>query len=276
MFPSTFHSQLKNILLAGAALSLAACGGSGSYRVASVGSVAQTDGGSTADTGSDGAGTTGSGSSVSTGTTAGTSGTGSTGGTGSSGSTGTKAVGRVLVTAGNTVIGASSKHNALATKINGLAPGTTQITGTVTTVLRKSGQSLVDLGNGQSLILNGAGGKLGEIVKIDLLSRTVTGASSGSRLLGVSVLSPTVASGSVAAVNAGNSGPLLTVGSGTGSTPSGALAPVKGVLAPVNGVLAPVTGGVTGSVTGSTGTTGATGHVTGVVGGTLGGLKGGH
>lgn len=272
MFLSIFHSPLKSLLLASAALSLAACGGSGSYRVASVGSVAGTDGGSTSDAGNDTAGTggTGSGSSGSTGSTGTTGGTGTTSGTGSGGSTGTNAVGRVLVTAGNTVIGASGKHNALATKINGLAPGTTQITGTVTTVLRKSGESLVDLGNGQSLILNGAGGKVGEIVKIDLLSRTVTGASSGSRLLGVSVLSPTVATGTVAGVNVGNSGPLLTVGSG--STASGVLAPVNGVLAPVGGVLAPVTGGVTGG----TGTTGATGHVTGVVGGVLGGLKGGH
>jgi hypothetical protein len=268
------NTALKTLTIAGAALSLAACGSSGSYRVASVGSV-PADTGSTGQGGSDGS-SAGSGDGA-------TGGGGSGSGTGSgSGGTMTTAgipvVGKVLVTAGNTVIGVSGKHNALAERINGLAPGATNITGTVTTVLRKTGQTLVDLGQGQSLILASARGKLGEVVKIDLLSKTVVAANAGSSLIGVSVLSPTVATGTLAAVNLANNGPVLTVGGGSSASGAlnavnGAIAPVNGVLAPVTGALTPVTTAVLGSSAGS-GTAPITGKVGAVVGGLVGGLKG--
>jgi hypothetical protein len=237
----------KLFLASVAMVSLAACESSGSYRVASIGSVP-------GDTGSSGAGGDGSGSGSGSGGTnngGGSGGTGTGTGTGNGGGTGTGSgnggggtgtaqaglVGKVLVTAGNTVIGAAGKQNALVTGVqnNVLTP----VNATVTRILTKTGQTLVDVGSGQSLILNGTGGKLGDLLKIDLASAKVIGAPTGSPLLGVSVLSPTVATGRLAAVNVGNNGPLVQLGNGT----AGGTGILSKVGTTVNGVLGGSTGG---------------------------------
>ena len=293
MFDTRLIASGKLLLACTTALSLAACESAGSYRVASVGSVPDSGSGSASDGSGSGdtAGTgSGSGSSGTAGSGSGT-GTGSTGSTGGSGgSQGTLGSG-ILVTAGNTVIGAAGKQSALTNAT--LLPTAGKVSGVVTAVLTKTGQTLVNLGSGQSLILNGTG-KLGEVVKIDLGSRSVTGAGAGSSLLGVGVLSSPSATGKLAAVNVANAGPLLTVG---GKSIGGGLTGATGVLTPVSsvvsgvvtpgsttGVLTPATGIVSGVVapTGSTGVVAGVGGALGVtttpgstqVGGALGGVLG--
>ena len=256
----------SKFFLAGVAMvSLAACESSGSYRVASIGSVP-------GDTGSSGGGGDGSGSGSGSGGTNNGGGSGGTGtgtgsgtgtGNGGGGGTGTAQaglVGKVLVTAGNTVIGAAGKQNALVTGVqnNVLTP----VNATVTRILTKTGQTLVNLGSGQSLILNGTGGKLGDLLKIDLASARVIGAPSGSPLLGVSVLSPSVATGRLAAVNVGNNGPLVQLGNGT----TGGTGVVSKVGGTVNGVL----GGATAGGPATVPVTGLVSNVSATVNGALG------
>lgn len=263
MFTTRLIASTKLLLVCTTALSLAACESAGSYRVASVGSVpdggtASSGDGSGSGSGAGGTAGTGSGSGSAGGGTGG-SGTGGTG-TGSGGSTGSAAPvgGGLLVTAGNAVIGVAGKQSALTNLT--LLPTAGKVSGVVTAVIVKTGQTLVDLGSGKSLILNGTG-KLGEIVKIDLGSRSVIGASAGSSLLGIGVLSSPSASGRLAAVNVANAWPLLAVG-GTS---------VLGGVTSVNGILTPVTAPLTGALTPSSGVTGVltpvTSTVTSVVGG---------
>lgn len=230
MITTSCPIRAKALLIPCAALALAACGSNGHYRIASVGDVP----GTTADAGSGSGGDTSTSTGTSTGTSAGTStgtsagtamaangggaaasGTGSSGtGAGGGSASGTDATtagstrsvaGPVLVSAGNAVIGVSGR-NRLATAVNGALPATTPVTGTVTAILRKTGQTLVELGNGQSVVLNKAGGTLGQVVALDLGSRTVVAAPSGSSLLGVGVASATLPRGSLAGVNVASGG----------------------------------------------------------------------
>ncbi len=249
----------KLALLATTAILLSACESSGSYRLASVGNVpAGSDTASSGSSGSDGS--SGGSSSSSGGTASSSSGGGSSGGTASSGggssssSGGAGALGsNILVTAGNAVIGTAGKTNALGTKANGVVP---VVTGTVARVLTKTGQTLVDLGDGNTLVLGKAGGKVGDQLRIDLGSKTVIGAPSGSPLLGVGVL-PSPGSGNVATASVGN-------------TVDAAVNLTKPLTATVTGVVTPpATGGApaTNPVGGVVGT--ATGVVNGVTGGIL-------
>ncbi|MCP3729420.1 hypothetical protein M9978_03170 [Sphingomonas sp. MG17] len=273
------------VFASGAALALAACESSGNYRVGWVGdtpppggsasssSTGGDDGGSSS--GGSGGGTAsssgGGSSSSSSGGTASSGGSGSSsssGGTASSGggSTGAQGlVGNVLVTAGNTVIGAAGKANGLVQ--GGVLPTAGVVTGKVTGVLAKTGQTLVRLGEGGTgggLILDGAGGKVGALVGIDLGKGTVIAAPEGSKsLIGVNVLAQNPTTGTLATVGGGTGGKLLTVDvNGLGGATGGGL--LGGVTnAPQPGNLA---GTAKGAVKSTVGTVG------GVVGGVTGGL----
>ena len=181
----TLSGAARGALIATLAMTLAACGSDGRSRIASIGSTAAEDGagGTAGSSGSD------TGSAANGGGSAG-SGTGSAGTSGMSGTSGMLG-GPLLVTAGNTVIGVSDRHAGLADTINGKLPASGPLTGKVTAVLRRSGQTLVDLGNGRSVVLNKAGGAVGQLVSIDVGSGRVVGGSAGSSLIGVSALTPT-------------------------------------------------------------------------------------
>ncbi len=264
---------IRIMTVSAVALTLSACGSSGSYRIASIGDV---PGGATADNGggSGGGGTSdGGGMGGGTGTGSGT-GTGGTG-TGGNGTAAVGPLGTVLVSAGNATIGLAGKHNALAETVNHTLPVATPVTGTVTGVLAKTGQTLVDLGGGRTAVLNSAKGILGEVVTLNLGSGNVVGASKGSSLLGVGVLSATPASGSLASVNLGTGaagGGLvggLTGGLAGGGTGGGV---VNTVATTVNGVVGGVTGG--GTAGGGTGVVGTVVNgVTGKAGSLLGGAQ---
>jgi hypothetical protein len=149
----------------------------------------------------------------------------------------------ILVTAGNAVIGVAGAQSKL---VNGV---TTQVIrpvdGLVTRVLTKTGQTLVDIGQGNTLVLGKAGGQVGDLLRIDLGSKTVIGAPSGSPLLGVGVLSATgqnSAALGLGVLNPAGSGNIVTV---TGSKPAGVLG---GVLQPVTTTVSAVTSPVTGGV----------------------------
>jgi hypothetical protein len=170
-----------------------------------------------------------------------------------------------LVAAGNTVIGVAGTTNNLTQTVNNVLPVTTPVTATVVGILTRTGQTIVQLGNGNSLILNGTGGVLGDLLKIDLGSKTVIGGPKGSPLIGVAVLSPT--------------GGLLNVAVGKPGT-AGATGLVGGVGNTVNGLVGGVTGGTNnnggllGGVTGATGNNGLLGGVASGNGTNKGGLLG--
>ncbi len=269
------------VMVSALALTLSACGSSGAYRIASIGDVpggvtgdsgGGTGGGGTSDGGGTSGGGTGSGGTGGGGTGTGGTDTGTGGaGTGGIGTAAVGPLGTVLVSAGNATIGLAGKHNALAETVNHTLPVATPVTGTVTGVLAKTGQTLVDLGSGRTAVLNSAKGILGEVVTLNLGSGNVVGASKGSSLLGVGVLSATPASGSLASVNLGTgaAGGGLTGGLAGGGTGGGV---VNTVATTVNGVVGGVTGGGTpGGGTGVVGT--VVNGVTGKAGSLLGGAQ---
>lgn len=270
MISITHHSFAKAMLMLSAGLSVAACSSGGSYRLGSIGTVP--GGGDTA--GNPGSGGNGGdqmagGDMPGSGTPGnGTPGSGTPGG-GNTGGGQTQLGGGVLVSAGNAVIGLAGKHNELAEQVNGAVPIAAPVTGTVTAVLKDTGQTLVDLGNGKTVALASAAGIVGEIVKVDLGSKTVISAPDNSSLLGVGLLSPNPVTGTLASVN---------LGTGAPGAANGALGPVQnvaqGVVGTVTNVAANPTGlvttaanTVTGTVAGLTGEHNPLGGVTGTGGG---------
>lgn len=265
-------------VVASAAMIVSACESTGSLRLASVGSVPD---GSTASSGSSGGdGATSSSSGGSSSSSSGASGGPSGGGTSGSDSANALGAGKILVTAGNTVIGVAGTTR----KVNGgvSLPATGLVTGTVTRVLRKTGQTLVDIGQGNMLILGKAGGAVGDPLRIDLGSHTVVSAPNRSALLGAAVLSP-AGSGNLVAVplnraldlTSGASGGLLRSGLANGLSGS----PTGGVAGSVSG--SATAGGSATTTTPQTPVTGAATTVGGVAGGAvnattgvLGGLGG--
>jgi hypothetical protein len=195
----------------------------------------------------------------------------------------------VIVAAGNAVIGLGGKHSEIAGVLNGALPGAQPITGTVTRVLTGTGQAVVDVGNGRSVVLSGIDSRLGDLVTLDLGGTALIGRN-GTPLIGVSVLSPGQANGRAITVGLAGAGSLANVDLGlkngtggllggvTGGTAGGVLGGVTGT---VGGVVNTVTGGTAGGglvsgVTGGTAGGGVLGNVTGgTVGGVLGGVTGG-
>lgn len=280
----THVQYLKFGLIASAAMAISACESTGSLRLASVGNVP--DGtGSSSSSGGDTASSSSGGSSGGAGASSGGGSGGGTGSSSSSGGQGALGAGNILVTAGNTVIGVAGTTKAVSNGV--LLPATGLVTGTVTRVLRKTGQTLVDIGNGNTLILGKAGGAIGDLLRIDLGSHTVIGAPNRSALLGVGVLSP-AGSGNLVAVSLGKALDLTTNATG-GLLNGGANAGVlSGVTNTVSGVVNGVTSGGAGSLTGAVGATattpagsanaGATTAVTGTLNGvtnTVGGVVNG-
>jgi len=292
----TKSNGVRLALATTAALALAGCESSGNYRIASVGTASADPG----DAGtSSGGNDTGSGGTGSGGTGSGTGGTGSgtgTGGTGTGNGTtgGNGLLGGVLVTGGNTVIGAAGKHSQVAQGVNALIPGSGIVTGKVTRILQGTGQTLVQLGSGNTLILGKAGGRLGDLLSINLGNGKVIGGPTGSPLIGLNVLAANPVTGKLATVTAASAGQLVSV-TVPGTTNTGLLGnglASGGLLhGPTNGltnVLAtPATGtangsastGLTGTVTTTvkavvapTGTNSVIGKVTAPLQGVLGGI----
>lgn len=278
----TFRLTLISSTLA---LALSACGSSGSTRIGAIGDVPPGSGGNTGNgdtgggntgNGDTGGGNTGGGNTGGGNTGGGNSGGGNTGGTPSS----IPLAGPVLVTAGNTVIGLGDKHAGLAERVNGKLPAAGLVTGTVTAVLRKSGQTLVDLGNGQSAVLNRAGGAVGKLVTIDLGSGRVVGAPGATGLIGVAALTLTQVAGvsvanPAAGVTTGALGKVGTIVSGTTGAVTDAIAgglggpstgPTPQPAVTIPGVTGTIAGSVAGSVSGGTPTVTAPG--TGLLPGT--------
>lgn len=231
-----------------AALALSGCESSGSYRVGSVGTASSVA--PERDTADNGGGGSGNGSSGSGSGGSSSSGSGAQGGLGSN----------LLVTSGNAMIGAAG------TSANLGIPGSGTVTGTVNGVLRSTGQTLVELGSGNTLILDGTGGKLGDVVSIDLGEGKVVGGPSGSSLVGLDVLARNPSTGRLASVGAGTGGNLVsvTVPGTTTSTAGGLLNGVTSgnTLGLVNG-LPGANAGVNGTVNSAVGNVNTT--VNGVV-----------
>jgi hypothetical protein len=269
-----------------AALVLAACESSGNYRVGWVGDTPPPDGTASSsssggdDGGSGGTASSGGGSSGGGSSSGGSSGGASSGGTASSGGPGgqTGLIGNLIVTAGNTVIGTAGASDRLIT--NGVIPKTGVLTGKVTAVLAKTGQTLVNIGEngtGGGLILDGAGGKLGALVGIDLGKGKVIAAPEGSKsLIGLNVLAQNPSTGKLATVSAASGGKLLAIdvngATGGGLLNGGVLGGPAGTPVPQPGAVGGAVGGVVDKTKGVVGTT--VGTVTGATGGQGGGLLG--
>jgi hypothetical protein len=236
------HGRAASLVLSAiGTFSLAACESSGSYRVASVGTTVPGD---VADNGSGGGDTgTGSGSGMGGGTGAGG---GAGGSTGAGGATGSGALGgNLIATSGNAVLGVANAQAGLTSSLGIPAKGV--VTGTVNRLLTATGQTLVRLGNGNTLVLDGKG-KLGELVSIDLGKGRVIGTSNAnSPLLGVNVLARNPATGKLATVSAASGGNLVSV-----TVPNGQGGQLLGATVPGNP--AGGTGGLLGGVTGAANT----------------------
>ncbi|MDF7777043.1 hypothetical protein P1X14_17430 [Sphingomonas sp. AOB5] len=259
---TSFNGQWGRLALAStAALALAACESNGSYRVASVGttSVAAEEPG---DTATNGGGGSSGGSGTGTGTGSGSGGTGS----GSGGSTGMS--GPLLVTSGNAVIGVAGTTANVTANLG--IPGGGIVDAVVTGVIRRTGQTLVQLGGGGTLILGGTGGRIGDVVSLDLGAGKVIGGPNGSPLIGLNVLAQNPSTGRLATVNAASAGKLVsvTVPGLTGAGGTGGLLPAvtpvpQGNAGANAGLVGTVTSTVTGVVSPSSGV--GVGSVTNVV-----------
>lgn len=251
-----YGSSARMALVCTAALALAACGSSGSYRVASVGS-----------TPSDGSAGDGSGGS----STAGDGGSGSanTGGSGSGSDSGSGQRGQsLLVTAGNAMMGTAGTLDG-APGVSAI-PASGVVTGTVDRVLTRTGQTLVRLGDGNSVLLNGVGGRVGEAVSLDLGEGKVVGGS--SPLVGLNVLARNPSTGQLATVGAGTGGNLVSVTvpqSGVNGLVGSTVNTAGGVVNGATGAAGtPITAGVTGNA--AAGNNGVATAVNGVANGTTG------
>ncbi|QIK78114.1 hypothetical protein G7077_03490 [Sphingomonas piscis] len=133
-----------------------------------------------------------------------------------------------------------------------------------------SGHTLVQLGGGTSVLLPGTGGRLGDLVRLDLGRGTVVG---GPRpLIGLNVLAANPTTGQLATVSAVSGGNLLGVTVVNPSTNSGSLvlAPQVASLVGLQPTNPSVTSAVTTTVNGTVGGL-VNGTLNGTVNGTLGG-----
>ena len=137
-----------------------------------------------------------------------------------------------IVAAGNAPLG------PVGSAVAGGATGQRGIVnGSVTSVLPSTNQTLVQLSDGATVLINGTGGALGDLVAIDLgAGRVVGGATS---LLGTSVMNRSAPVGQLTGSTLGNAGKLVNLPSGAGASA------VTSVTAPVRSA----TGGVTNILT---------------------------
>lgn len=130
---------------------------------------------------------------------------------------------KFVVTAGNILLGQAGA--SLGLSLDGAVSSTAVLSGSVTGVLQSTGQTLVELSNGASVLLNDTGGTVGDLVAIEVASGQVIagpGALVGSQALSGS----TVGGGSAVAGTAGGtlSSATATAGPTTAAT-SGAATP---------------------------------------------------
>ena len=139
--------------------------------------------------------------------------------------------GPLIVAAGNALLGpAGQLANA-----PGVAGGTGPVDGTVSAILLTTDQTLVQLSNGSTLLLNGLGGTLGDTVSVDLASGRVVGGP-GS-LVGTNVLTTGSAGGQLLSGTVG--GNSLVGRSGVTRAPT---APVRSGTSTVTGIVNPLLG----------------------------------
>ncbi len=229
MSASFSNSFVKLLVGSSLALSLAACESSGGIRSAGVGSASSRNAAPADET-------------ASTDTSGGASGSASGGGaagSASSGTQGSSGIGTpidrspVLVTAGNALLDATGRGNAARGPLNENAPNSAPVTGTVTQLLASTGQALVRSGDGSSYLVDGLRAAPGSAVTIGAGAGTLVGGPGSNPLLGVNVLNPTPTSGSLATLNGGTNGNLLS-----------ANVPANGALATTPGAASGATGGL--------------------------------
>ncbi|MDO9369948.1 MAG: hypothetical protein Q7T68_15380 [Sphingopyxis sp.] len=295
------------LLLIPACLTLAACESSGSYRVGSVGPGGATGtagpAGPAGPTGATGpAGPTGpAGSGVGLGNAGalavgGLVGPGGVAGTGLLANTGdpknvNPVIGGVLVKTGSLVNVVADRGLLLANAVDGKVPGGANLVGTVIGVVKATGVTLVQTGNGQQYLVDGLTAAPGQLITATIGKATALGSPNASPLIGASILSPGQKNGSLLTVGVGSAGQLVTLqpgtggnllggvtgglGGATGGGTAGSPATLVGnVVTSTTGALGQVTGGATsgGSQAGNP-VTGVVSGVTGTVGTVLGGLN---
>jgi hypothetical protein len=122
----------------------------------------------------------------------------------------------LIVASGNVLLGRSGQ----LTSLSGPVATTGVINGTVSAVLLTTNQTLVQLADGASVLLNGTGGALGDLVSIDLAQGQVVGGPNS--LIGVNVLTSSPTSGQLATASVGSGGSLLDVQTASGRIGAGA------------------------------------------------------
>lgn len=151
-----------------------------------------------------------------------------------------------LVVAGNILLGPASQL-ALAT-----GPGTNSgvVDGSVSAVLLTTGQTLITLSDGASLLVNSTSGTLGDLVSVDLGSGQIVGGSTS--LIGADVLG-TSATGTLSGTSL-STGTMIgsSTGAGTSVLPTMSGGSTLGIQPTTTTILRPVTGAV-GGATGTVG-----------------------
>ena len=254
-------------LLAGSALllTLAGCESNGKYRIASVGNPGGNGGtGGSGDGGTGGTGGTGGNGGASDGGAGGSGGSGGPGGSGANGGLGgTGGMGGtggtggaggpggaggaggdsglatlidqappVLITAGNAVLGVADAQAGLTDQVAAAIPLTAPLTGTVTKVLNDTGNVLVDVGEGRTLLVEGAQHVIGDVLNINLGGKQLTSSADGTPgAIGLNLASATQANGTLASAG------LLSAGNTVHAVVNGvAGVTVANVTAPGGGV----------------------------------------
>lgn len=193
----------------------------------------------------------------------------------------------VLIKSGSLVNVVADKGLLLASAVDGKLPGSTPLVGTVIGVVKATGVSLVQTGEGKQYLVDGLAAAPGQLVTATIGKATIVGSPGASPLIGASILSPGQKTGSLLTVGVGSGGQLVTLGQGNGTLLGGLgshgtgnaagqpTALVGNLVTGVTGKLGEIKGTPAGgSNAGDTNVvTGLTGTVTGALGG-LGKPKG--
>jgi hypothetical protein len=155
----------------------------------------------------------------------------------------------LVVAAGGALLGPAAR-----TSLGTAGQTGTMLNGTIAGVLPTTGQSVVQLTDGTTLLVNGVGG-LGQAVSVDVASARIIGGPNS--LVGVSVLPSGGAGGQLASVSVGGvGGTALTVGTGPAPSPLprnpgavlGAPSAVTSVVQPVTSTTSTIVNGTLGQI----------------------------
>ena len=131
-----------------------------------------------------------------------------------------------IVAAGNAGLGSAGA----------VVTGARVVNGSVTSVLPSTNQTLVQLTNGATVLINGTGATLGDLVAIDLGAGRVIGGS--APLAGTTILNRTGAIGQVAGTPLSTAGNLVNLRSGAGTNAVTSIAaPVRSTTGTVSSTL---------------------------------------